>query len=177
MVARVTEQAERWGISIINVEIQDVKPSPEVENAMNRRRAAVETAEADLRTAELNAEAVRQKYVVEADARRQGALADSEALRTQADAEKYAAIVKAEGEKEAEVLRSEGVSALYQMLRELGADADIALKYEQIQALRAMGESPNAKLVIVPENLSQINSIRDVSLTENAVPDHTGNGR
>ena len=171
MVARVSEQVERWGIQVISIEIQDLKPDPEVERAMNQRRVDEEKAEADLRTAQLRAESARQQYVVEADARRQGSLADSEATKTQADAEKYAIISKAEGEREAEILRAQGVSALYSMLGELGSEVDVALKYEQIQALRTMGESANSKLIIVPANLSQISNLRDVSFIENALPE------
>ena len=98
-------------------------------------------------------------------------MADSEATKTQADAEKYAIISKAEGEREAEILRAQGVSALYSMLGELGSEVDVALKYEQIQALRTMGESANSKLIIVPANLSQISNLRDVSFIENALPE------
>ena len=90
MGQRVTEQAERWGISIINLELQRIAVSAEVERAMNQRRANEESAEAERRTAELRAEAARQQYVVEADAKRQGAASESEALRIQAEAESYA---------------------------------------------------------------------------------------
>ena len=108
MGQRVTEQAERWGISIINLELQRIAVSAEVERAMNQRRANEESAEAERRTAELRAEAARQQYVVEADAKRQGAASESEALRIQADAESYAITARAEGEKKAEELRAQG---------------------------------------------------------------------
>ena len=154
----IATQAERWGMDVINVEIQEIKLDQEVVSAMNLRRAQEEESEAN-----------RLATVVQADAKRQAALADSEALRTLADAGKYAVIAKAEGDKTAEILRSEGIASLYQVLAKLGDDVDVALKYEQIQALRTIGESPNSKLVIVPENLSQINGLRDVSLLDRAV--------
>ncbi len=47
MRARLAEQADRWGISMISVEIQDIKPEASVERAMNERRAAEENAERD----------------------------------------------------------------------------------------------------------------------------------
>lgn len=170
MKERVSEQAQRWGISIIYVEIQSIRVSAEVERAMNERRANVELAEAERRTAELRAEAARQQYVVEADAKRQGAESESAAQRTLADAEKYAIIARAEGEKAAEELRAQGVAVMYSTLRNLGEDVDAALKYEQIQALRTLGAAPNAKLVIVPENLARFDSVRSVTRLENAVP-------
>ena len=158
MSSNIAMQAERWGMDVINVEIQEIILDQEVVSAMNLRRAQEEESEAN-----------RLATVVQADAKRQAALADSEALRTLADAEKYAVIAKAEGDKTAEILRSEGIASLYQVLAKLGDDVDVALKYEQIQALRTIGESTNSKLVIVPENLSQINGLRDVSLLDRAV--------
>ena len=176
MKERVSEQAQRWGISIVYVEIQTIRVSAEVEQAMNERRANVELAEAEKRTAELRAEAARQQYVVEADAKRQGAESESAAQRTLADAEKYAIIAKAEGEKAAEELRAQGVAAMYSTLSNLGDDVDAALKYEQIQALRTLGAAPNAKLVIVPETLSRFDSVRSVTRMESAIPDASADG-
>ena len=123
MRARLAEQADRWGISMISVEIQDIKPEASVERAMNERRAAEENAERD-----------RFELVVRAQARLQGAEADNQASIARADAEKLATITKAEaqklaaitiaeGEKEAEIHRSEGVASLYKVLMGLGAGA------------------------------------------------------
>ena len=169
--ARLAEQAERWGISLISVEIQDILPDPMVEEAMNERRAAEERAERN-----------RQDTVVGAEARRQGAIADNEAAIARAEMEKQttvanaeaykqAAIARAEGDRAAEILKAEGVAALYKTLMDLGDGADIALRYEQIQALRNLSQSPNSKLVIVPENLSRINNVGDISRLEGILPD------
>lgn len=175
MGQRVTEQAQRWGISIINLELQRIAVSAEVERAMNQRRANEESAEAERRTAELRAEAARQQYVVEADAKRQGATSEAEALRTQADAESYAITARAEGEKKAEELRAQGMAARYATLREMGGDVEVALKYEQIQALRTIGESPNAKLVIIPENLSRFSNVGEITRLERAATNAPAN--
>ena len=167
---RLSEQAERWGISLISVEIQDIHPAEEVEASMNERRAAEEMAERD-----------RQDLVVRAEARRQGAAADNEAAIAraemekqtavaQAEAYKQAAITRAEGDRAAEILKAEGVAALYKALMELGDGADIALRYEQIQALRNLGESSNSKLVIVPANLAAVNNVAQLPLIEGVIP-------
>ena len=174
MRARLAEQADRWGISMISVEIQDIKPEASVERAMNERRAAEENAERD-----------RFELVVRAQARLQGAEADNQASIARADAEKLATITKAEaqklaaitiaeGEKEAEILRSEGVASLYKVLMGLGAGADVALRYEQIQALKNLGDSSNSKLVIVPANMAAIGGARDVSMIEQVIQTASG---
>jgi regulator of protease activity HflC (stomatin/prohibitin superfamily) len=43
--AGLQEQADRWGMRIVSLEIQDIKPAVEVEGAMNERRAAEEQTE------------------------------------------------------------------------------------------------------------------------------------
>ena len=159
---------------MISVEIQDIKPEASVERAMNERRAAEENAERD-----------RFELVVRAQARLQGAEADNQASIARADAEKLATITKAEaqklaaitiaeGEKEAEILRSEGVASLYKVLMGLGAGADVALRYEQIQALKNLGDSSNSKLVIVPANMAAIGGARDVSMIEQVIQTTSG---
>ena len=159
MRAQLAEQADRWGINVISLEIQDIKPEMSVERAMNERRAAEEQAERD-----------RFQYVVSAEAKLQGAAADNKATISNAEAEKQATITKAEGEREAEILRSEGAASLYKVLMNLGAGADIALRYEQIQALKNLGDSSNSKLVIVPANMAAVSDVRDIPLIEQVIP-------
>ena len=156
MTSRLAEEANRWGIRVVSVEVQDIKPDPQVEQAMNERRSAEEQAERE-----------RQELVVAAEARRQGAIADNDRLVAdaeakkqasilEAEAEKQSAIIRAEGEKETEAIRSETTTSFYKELMELGVGADIALRYEQIQALRNLGGSGNSKLVILPTDMTVI---------------------
>ncbi len=166
---RLASQADRWGIAVISVEIQAIEPDTEIMNAINERRAAEE-----------NAEASRQTLVVQAEARRQGAVADNERNIAEAEAEKQATITRAEGEKEAEILKAEGATALYKMLMELGDGADIALRYEQIRALRNLGDSPNSKLVVVPANvaanMATLNGLHDIPFVEGVMPTSPNSG-
>ena len=170
MTSRLADQADRWGIAVISVEIQDIKPDDEVERAMTERRAAEERAERD-----------RQNLVVAAEARRQGAVADNEAAIAlaetqkqtsiaQAEAYKQAAITRAEGDRQAEILKAEGVSALYKSLMDLGDGAEVALRYEQIQALRNLSGSSNSKLVIVPANMAAVNNVAQLPFIEGVIP-------
>ncbi len=127
---------------------------------MAERRASIEQAEADRRVTVLNAEA-----------RREGATAESEAMLTMAEAEKTAAITKAEGEKQARILSAEGLDFYYQRLAALGAGAETAIRFEHVSALEKFAASPNAKLVIIPAEMKELGSMRDLAFTEAAVPD------
>ena len=179
MASRFAEEASRWGIAVLSFQVDDIRPDQSVVTSMNARRAAEEDAERE-----------RQRTVVAAEARRQGAVADNEAAIAraetekqtaiaQAEAYKQAAITRAEGDRQAEILKAEGLSALYKALMELGDGAEIALRYEQIQALRNLSESSNSKLVIVPANMAAVNNVAQLPFIEGVIPpvsnDQTGN--
>ncbi len=84
--AKLDEITERWGIKVTQVEIREVEPNREIQEAMNRQ---------------MSAERIRRAAVTEAEGTRQAAI-------TVAEGEKQAAILRAEGERQAEILSAEG---------------------------------------------------------------------
>ncbi|MBM2832799.1 MAG: hypothetical protein HW414_1851 [Dehalococcoidia bacterium] len=84
--AKLDEATENWGVKVTRVEIREIIPPKEVQDAMNRQMAA---------------ERVRRALVTEAEGDRQAAI-------TRADGSKQAAILNAEGERQAAILRAEG---------------------------------------------------------------------
>ena len=85
---KLDSETERWGIKVTNVEIREIEPPPDIQEAMNRQ---------------MSAERVRRAVVREADGTRAAAI-------TVAEGEKQAAILKAEGERQAEILQAEATS-------------------------------------------------------------------
>ena len=85
--SKLDEVTERWGVKVTTVEIREITPPREVQEAMNRQMAA---------------ERVRRATVTEADGKKQANI-------TVAEGEKQAAILKAEGERQASILRAEGM--------------------------------------------------------------------
>ena len=83
---RLDSETERWGIKVTNVEIREIEPEGEIQEAMNKQ---------------MSAERVRRAVVREA-------LGTREAGITVAEGEKQAAILKAEGIRQAEILTAEG---------------------------------------------------------------------
>ena len=77
---------ERWGVKVTNVEIREIVPPREVQEAMNRQ---------------LTAERTRRAVVTESEGARQSAI-------NVAEGDKQAAILKAEGDKQSAILRAEG---------------------------------------------------------------------
>lgn len=84
--ARLDEVTNRWGIKVTQVEIREIEPPRDIQEAMNRQ---------------MSAERVRRAAIIEAEGTRQAAV-------TVAEGEKQAAILKAEGQRQSEILTAEG---------------------------------------------------------------------
>ncbi len=127
---KLDEVTERWGIKVTAVEIREITPSHEIQEAMTRQ---------------MSAERSRRAIILEADGKRDAAV-------RVADGQKQAAILEAEGARQAAILRAEGYS---QALAQISSVADhldnqtMSLQY--LDALKALGASPSTKLVVPAE--------------------------
>jgi regulator of protease activity HflC (stomatin/prohibitin superfamily) len=127
---KLDEQTERWGGKVTTVEIREITPPRDVQDAMNRQ---------------LSAERTRRAVITESEGSRQAAI-------NVAEGQKQAEILKAEGDRQAAILRAEGFSEA--LTRIYGAASGIdsktmALQY--LEALKAIGASPSTKFVIPAE--------------------------
>src|SRR6187397_3502927 len=86
--AKLDEQTERWGGKVTTVEIREITPPRDVQDAMNRQ---------------LSAERTRRAVITESEGSRQAAI-------NVAEGQKQAEILKAEGDRQAAILRAEGFS-------------------------------------------------------------------
>lgn len=157
--SRLAQEAERWGVNVTTVEIAELKPRKEVEDAMAHRKATIETAEAE-----------RRSTIMKAEAQKEAALSEKEALITRSEAEKQSAITRAEGQKTAKILEAEGLEKYYQKLAELGKKAEIVLQFENIAALKKFAESENEKLVILPLKSAGAFSFAGLKFLEESLP-------
>jgi regulator of protease activity HflC (stomatin/prohibitin superfamily) len=96
---RLDEVTERWGVKVTNVEIREIIPPREVQEAMNRQ---------------MTAERVRRAVVTESTGTREAAInvaeGDKQSNILRAEGQKQSAILQAEGEKLAQALKAEGYS-------------------------------------------------------------------
>jgi regulator of protease activity HflC (stomatin/prohibitin superfamily) len=134
---RLDEVTERWGVKVTNVEIREIIPPREIQDAMNRQmsaerlRRAVVTESTGAREAQINV----------ADGDRQGNI-----LR--AEGEKQASILRAEGEKQAQLLRAEGFAAALNQIFSVAQTVDpktMTLQY--FETLKSIGTSPSTKYI------------------------------
>ena len=142
--SRLDEVTERWGVKVTNVEIREIIPPKEIEDAMNRQ---------------MSAERLRRAMVTESAGTREAAVnvADGEkqAAILTAEGGKRSAILLAEGAKLAQELRAEGFAAALDRIFEVAQTVDqktMTLQY--FETLKEMGASPSTKYIF-PMEFSQ----------------------
>ena len=137
------EATDRWGIKVNRVELKNIIPPKEIQNAMEKQMKA----EREKREAILIAEGQKEAAIRVAEGEKESAI-----LR--AEAHKEAVIREAEGQAEAILAVQEATAKGLQMIKDVGAnDSLIALK--GLEALGKLGESPSTKIVI-PSDLQGI---------------------
>jgi regulator of protease activity HflC (stomatin/prohibitin superfamily) len=128
--AKLDEVTERWGVKVTTVEIREITPPKDVQEAMTRQ---------------MSAERSRRALVTEADGKKQAAI-------TIAEGEKQAAILKAEGDRQAAILRAEGFSLALGKIFEVARTVDTnTMSLQYLEALKALGASPATKFVFPME--------------------------
>lgn len=138
---KLDEVTERWGLKITSVEIREIEPPREVQEAMNRQMSA----ERERRAQVLRADGEREAAITVAEGEKQAAI-----LR--AEGAKESAMLAAAGEKEAQLLKAEGyaraLSAIHRQARRLEANS-MALQY--LETLKEIGASESTKFVLPME--------------------------
>lgn len=127
---KLDEVTHRWGMKVTAVEIREIMPPREIQEAMTRQ---------------MSAERTRRATILEADGKRDAAV-------RVAEGQKQSAILEAEGARQAAILRAEGYA---QALNQISTVADrldsntMSLQY--LEALKALGAAPSTKLVVPAE--------------------------
>jgi len=128
--AKLDEVTERWGVKVTTVEIREILPPREVQEAMTRQ---------------MSAERSRRAVVTEA-------LGNREAAVTVAEGAKQAAILKAEGDRQAAILRAEGFSLALDRIFSVAKNIDSkTLTLQYLEALKVLGEGASTKFIFPME--------------------------
>ena len=133
------EATDPWGIKVNRVELKNILPPREIQNAMEKQMKA----ERERRESILQAEGQKQSQILVAEGEKQSTI-----LR--ADAEKQAAILKAEAERQAAILKAEGeAQAILNVNESMPSDAVIKLK--SLEAFAAAADGRATKIIIPSE--------------------------
>jgi regulator of protease activity HflC (stomatin/prohibitin superfamily) len=143
---KLDEVTERWGVKVTNVEIREIVPPREVQDAMNRQ---------------MTAERVRRAVVTESTGQRDAevnvAEGQKQAAILQAEGDKEANIRRAEGDKKAQLLRAEGFASALEKIFNVAQTIDqktMTLQY--FETLKHMGTSPATKFIFPMEFTSML---------------------
>lgn len=129
--AAISDDIADWGITLKTVEIQDIKPSPTMQHAMEEQAAA----ERARRATVTRAEGDKSAAILQADGRLEASRRDAEAQVVLAEASQTAI------RKVAEATQTGELPVVY------------LLGEKYIEAMRGLANSQNSKLVILPADL------------------------
>ncbi len=150
--AKLDEVTERWGVKVTAVEIREIIPPREVQDAMNRQ---------------MSAERTRRAVVTEADGKRESSImvaeGEKQAAILRAEGAKQSAILEAEGQRSAQVLRAEGFAVALDKIFEVAKTIDNkTLTLQYLDSLKAIGASPSTKFVFPMELAGLIRPLTNI---------------
>lgn len=146
MTAILDDATDQWGMKVNRVELKNIIPPEEIQNAMEKQ---------------MKAERDRRETLLQAEGHKAAAI-------TRAEGDKQAMILAAEGERDARIARAEGEArAIYLAkkaeadgllaLKEAGADAAV-LELKKYEALVKMSNGTAAKLIIPTDAVNAVTS-------------------
>ena len=157
MRAALDIATDPWGIKVNRVELKNIIPPAEIQNAMEKqmkaereRREAVTRAEGEKKAKILEAEGAKESAILRAEADKQSAI-----LRAEAEKEKM--IREAEGEAEAILKVQQANADGIRMLKEAGAD-EAVLKIKSLEAFEKVADG-QANTILLPAELQGIASL------------------
>ena len=150
MRAILDEATDPWGIKVNRVELKNIIPPKEIQNAMEKQMKA----ERERRESILQAEGQKQSQILVAEGEKQSAI-----LR--ADAAKQAKIMEAEAEKTAKILAAEAESEAIMKVQQATADAlkllneaapnDQVVKLKALETMTKVADGKATKIIIPSE--------------------------
>ena len=144
MTAILDEATDKWGMKVNRVELKNIIPPAEIQNAMEKQ---------------MKAERERRETLLQAEGHKAAAI-------TRAEGDKQAMILAAEGERDARIARAEGeAKAIYlqkkaeadgiRAIKEAGADSAV-LEIKRYEALVNMSNGTAAKLIIPTDAINMV---------------------
>ena len=166
MRATLDEATDPWGIKVNRVELKNIIPPTEIQNAMEKqmkaereRREAILRAEGEKKSSILRAEGHKESMILEAEAEKEAAILNAEA-------KKEATIREAEGQAEAILKVQRATADGLRAIREAGAD-EAVIKLKSLEAFEKAAE------IIIPSEIQNlaglVTSIKEVAAQPEAV--------
>jgi len=146
---KLDEVTERWGVKVTNVEIREIIPPKDVQDAMNRQ---------------MTAERIRRAVVTESTGTREAAInvaeGEKQSAILKAEGQKQANILQAEGSKQAQLLQAEGYASALETIFAAAKSIDqktMTLQY--FDTLKSLGQGASTKYIFPMEFTSMIENL------------------
>jgi len=145
---RLDEVTERWGVKVTNVEIREIIPPRDIQEAMNRQ---------------MSAERIRRAVVTESTGTREAAVnvaqGEKQAAILRAEGSKQSAILEAEGQQQAQELKAQGFAkALDAIFNSAKAIDQKTMTLQYFETLKSVGSSPSTKYIFPMEFTSLLDN-------------------
>jgi regulator of protease activity HflC (stomatin/prohibitin superfamily) len=164
MQVRMDEVTDRWGVKVNAVEIREILPPRDIQEAMSRQMSA----ERNRRAVVTESEGTREAAVKIADGNREAAILNAEG-------QKQAAILAAEGNRQAAILNAEGFSLALDRIYHVARDLDektMSLQY--LDMMKALAGGPSTKWVLPMELTSFVQGFaRSMAASATAPPSNS----
>ena len=162
MRAILDEATDPWGIKVNRVELKNILPPKDIQEAMEKqmraereRRESILRAEGEKRSAILVAEGQKESVILRAEAEKQSAILRAEAKRE-------AQIREAEGEAEAILKIQQATAQGLDMLKAVHVDQSV-LALKSFEALAKVANGQATKLIIPSELTSVANMVASIT--------------
>ncbi|MBE6620298.1 MAG: SPFH/Band 7/PHB domain protein [Ruminococcaceae bacterium] len=150
MRAVLDEATDPWGIKVTRVELKNIIPPKEIQDAMEKQMKA----ERERRESILKAEGEKKSAILVAEGRKQSAILDAEAAKEakilEAEAAKEAAIRRAEGEAEAILKIQQATADGIRMINE-AAPGEGVIAIKSLEAFAKAADGKATKIIIPSE--------------------------
>ena len=146
------EPTDEWGVRVESVEVREVNPSKDVQQAMEQQTSA---------------ERRRRAMILEAQGERRSAVEEAEG-------EKQSNIIRAQGEKQSQILEAQG-DAISTVLRAKSAESmgERAIIERGMESLETIGEGESTTFVL-PQELTSLLGRYGRQLTDSDVQESAG---
>jgi regulator of protease activity HflC (stomatin/prohibitin superfamily) len=144
VASKIRDSLSGWGLTLGNLEVQDIRPSANLQEAMERQAAADRDREATI----LIADGEKKAAIAKAEGQKEAAILEAQGKLEAAKLEALAKVELADGDRKAMIIVSQGLAS-----GEIAPHYLLAQRY--IDSVKNLADSDNSKVVFMPSDWQQ----------------------